>query len=552
MATLTRKLDPEAVEATQDALPAGVACAEGAAATAFPLATDAALEILSAGGNAVDAAVAAAWALSVCEPSASGLGGQTTLLLYRADGTVRVIDGHSYAPERTSLDLVSRSQQRNGYRACTVPSTPATLDYARRKYGVLSGSQVLRHAIRIAEEGYRITQLQHCQMRWVAALLQTSAETSKLFLPDGVPLPAGSLFRQPALAATLRRLADDGIEDFYFGYIARQITEDMRDHGGLISEEDLANCCLPAEREALRLDYRGYEVISVPPPGGGLQVLLALRFIEELAPDGFSGDSERWQEAIALAIYSVFREREKYLLRLEDLSPSRKDWLFDRGRIREMIDELTVTKGTGCAEKPISASEEPGDTTHLTVADGQGNVVALTQSIQSLFGAKVANGSLGFLYNNYLRTCPRSPHSYQLGSRCQPRSNCAPTLVLKNGPAKKFPVLALGAAGSRRITSAIVQVASGVIDRGLTLSEAVAAPRVHALLNKRIWIERPAASQTLVEELERKSFKPEIKRALSYRMGCVQGLQWLPGGSVLASADPRRDGAGKILAGRWE
>src|ERR1700719_1682748 len=112
--------------------------AEAAAATAFPLATDTALEVLRAGGNAVDAAIAAAWALGVCEPSASGMGGQTTLLLYRADGTARVIDGHSYAPKGVSLDVVTESQQRNGYRSCTIPSTPSTLEYARQKYGVLS------------------------------------------------------------------------------------------------------------------------------------------------------------------------------------------------------------------------------------------------------------------------------------------------------------------------------------------------------------------------------------------------------------------------------
>jgi gamma-glutamyltranspeptidase/glutathione hydrolase len=521
---------------------------EGAAATAFPLATEVALETLQAGGNAVDAAVASAWALCVCEPSGSGLGGQTTLLLYQANGTARIIDGHSYAPKSVSLDAVTPSEQRNGYRSCTIPSTPATLDYASRKYGVLPRSQLLSSAIRIAEDGYALTRLQHRQTRRVAPLLRMSAETSELFLRDGHPMPAGEIFRQPVLAKTLRRLADEGIEDFYHGNVARQIVDDMQRHDGLISAEDLADCdcALPVEREALRAEYRGYEVMSGPPPGGGLQVLFALRVLEELAPHGFAGDADEWREAMALAIYSAFLEREtSLLLKPADITASHIDRALDRDRIRRLAAGLR--RQLASLDDARSGVEEPGDTTHLTVADRHGDVVALTQSVQSLFGAKVANASSGFLYNNYLRTCPREAHPYQLGSFCQPRSNCAPTLVLKNGAAGRIPFMALGAAGSRRIVSGIVQVISGVIDRGLGMGEAVAAPRVHALLNRHVWIEEPAAGEHLLKELQQRSLQPRTKRALSYDLGSVQALQWLPDGTISAAADPRRDGTASVL-----
>src|SRR5271165_4933608 len=148
--------------------------AGGAAATAFPLATDAALSTLRAGGNAVDAAVAAAWTLSVCEPSASGLGGQSTLLIHRSDGTTFIIDGHSYAPSGASIDTVNERQQRVGHRACTVPSTPATLEYAQRKYGVLPRAAVFEPAIEAAEEGYAITPLQHRQTGWFGRQMRVS------------------------------------------------------------------------------------------------------------------------------------------------------------------------------------------------------------------------------------------------------------------------------------------------------------------------------------------------------------------------------------------
>src|SRR5205085_2929371 len=170
--------------------------------------------------------------------------------------------------------------------------------------------------------------------------------------------------------------------------------------------------------------------------GGGKRLLGALCAMERLWPDGRGDSVDFWYEAIARS---------------------------------------TLTASTG--NEPALRVEQGGETTHLCIADSQGNVVALTQSIQSLFGAKVANAELGFLYNNYLRTCPRKPHASQLCGCCQPRSNAAPTLVLKNGR----PFLAVGAAGSRRITSAILETICGVIDCGLTISDAVAAPRIHAL-----------------------------------------------------------------------
>lgn len=510
-----------------------------AACTAFPSATDAAIDILKSGGNAVDAAVAAAWALSVCEPSASGLGGQGTLLLRTADGKCRVIDGHSHAPMATSSELISKRQQQIGHRSSTIPSTVALLGYAQRKYGKLRPQQVLAPAIRLAEEGYAVTRLQHRQTRWVAESLRESPGTSALFMPDGMPPPEGSLFRQHLLATTLRRIANSGFEDFYHGHIASLIAADMRLQGGIITEEDLAACGLPVEREPISIHYRGYQIVTVPPPGGGIQLLLAFLILEQLAPAHFGDVTDEWYETVAQVIHAVFLERERCPISSQDVTPAFLASVLSEERVRKIVANVKA----GWSNAPRHAGvEEPGDTTHLCVADGSGNIVSLTQSIQSVFGAKVANPFLGFLYNNYLRTCRRHAHPNELKSRCMPQSNAAPTLVLQETPGGIRPILAVGAAGSRRITSSILQVISGVIDRRLDVKDAVSSPRLHALLSRNVWVERPIASESLAARLQKHFPKLIEKSANHYAMGAVQALEFFPDGTVTGAADPRRDG----------
>ena len=526
---------------------------EAVVATAHPHATQAAQEILEAGGNAIDAAVAAAWSLSVCEPSGSGLGGQTTMIIHRHDGTNLVIDGHSHAPAKASLERISASQQASGYRACTIPSTPATLGFAQHEYGVLSPQRVLAPAVHLAEDGYPVSRLQRWQIKSCLAALRVTG-SHRVFLEHGRLLREGQLLKQPALAATLHRLADAGCDDFYHGRLARSIARDMKAHGGLISRKDLAACARPVEREPIAVDYRDYRVLGVPPPGGGLQLLQALKVIERLTPAGFGNSNDAWYETMADVVYAVFGFRERWPIQATDFTPSVRRWLLGDELVGELADAI---RGTTVHEPLEAGDEPPGDTTHLSVADTQGNVVALTQSVQSLFGAKVAHPKLGFFYNNYLVTCPRYRHPSQLAGGCMPRSNVTPTLVMArdsawsgtagNGLPTPRPVLAIGAAGSRRIISATLQVLSGVLDRGLSIDEAMAAPRIHALLNGNIWVEETALTDTLRERLCRRYRRIKVKKPLSYDMGAVQAIQCHGDGSASAAADPRRDGAVAVL-----
>lgn len=516
----------------------------GCVATAFGSASDAGVEMLRAGGNAIDAAVAAAWALAVCEPSSSGLGGQTTLLIRLADGRTTVVDGHSYAPVAVSRKLLSRLGQQKGYRACTIPSTPATLGFAQKRYGVLSPAAVMAPAIRLAQEGFAITKLQRRQWRWCLSELLACAATARLFLKDERPYRAGEIFRQKELAATLRRLADVGVEDFYQGRIAQAIVDDMRHNDGLITTEDLADYEGPIECEPLAIDYRGYKVVGVPPPGGGLQVLFGLKILEQMTRGGLAWENDEWYELLAEVTYAVFRERNRFAVHPRDMTPSLLKWLLSDERACEVakraetLQRRDTLATTGRSRPGGTPSPPSGETTHLCAMDRQGNAVSLTQSIQSLFGAKVANDRLGFLYNNYLCTCKRGRDPYRLGSGCIPQSNVAPTLVLKND----VPFLVSGAAGSRRITSAVLHVISGILDRGASLEEAVDLPRIHGLLSRKVHIEKPAATEALLKRLEKRFHQVKIRAPHSYFMGCVQAISVGDDKTLVGAADPRRDG----------
>lgn len=512
-----------------------------AVATAHPLATDAALEVLRAGGNAADAAAAAAWMLAVVEPSGSGLGGQATLLVHAADGTRTVLDGHSHAPQGSTRRAVDRAAQRRGFRATTVPSMPATVGALGERFGRLPLAQVLAPARRAAHEGFAVTPLLRRHVQWCAGALGSTEFAARTFLVKGKAPRRGATLRQPELAATLDRLARHGVADFYTGALAREIADDMRAHEGLVGPADLASAATPAERRPLSFDFRGHEVVTVPPPGGGLQLLLGLRLAETLGLGDAANDVE-WYERFALIVDAVFRERARWPFPVEKLTPSLIDWMLGAAHASEIAAETLAR-----VPRPrVAQAEGPGDTTHLCVADSDGMVVSLTQSIQSLFGAKVANERLGFFYNNYLCTCSRRLGPSRLRSGARPQSNAAPTVVFR-GPAADpgAPWFTLGAAGSRRITSSLLQVVTQVVLRGRSVAEAVDAPRVHPTLPGPYMVESRASSPELLERLARRFRGPLVPRAgHSYAMGCVQALVRAEDGAWSGVADPRREGVG--------
>ncbi|MBL8761481.1 MAG: gamma-glutamyltransferase [Phycisphaerae bacterium] len=522
---------------------AGAVGIGGTVVAAFPDAAEAGARVLALGGNAIDAACAAAWALSVCEPGESGLGGQTTMLIRHGDGSAVVLDGHSHAPSSLTRAKVNRRQQSRGLRATTVPSTPLVLGEAQRRYGRLALREVLAPAIGIASEGYRITRLQRRIFAWTARHFRPGSPEARHFPGGGVALRVGDVFRQPALAAALERIGREGVRDFYEGGIADEIVRDMRERGGLIRARDLRGMSLPVDRVPLRIEYRGNTVLSIPPPGGGVQVLLALRLLEIVMPGVV--ELPAWYSALARVTLASFRERERWADHPGDMGASLSEWLVSRGRAERIARDMGESRdiggpgSMGGACDSGSGGGESGNTTHLCAADDEGRVVSLTQSIQSVFGAKVVHPTLGFVYNNYLSTCPRRAHPYRLGSGCLPQSNAAPTLVLR---ASGEPLLALGSAGSRRIASSVVQVVSAVVDRGLSVGAALGMARAHALLGGGVWAEESAGSEVL-DALRAGFRKVRPRPPKSYKMGAVQAIYWDQAGRRVGAADPRRDGA---------
>jgi gamma-glutamyltranspeptidase/glutathione hydrolase len=530
------------------------------ATTSCATATAAAVDVLHDGGNAIDAAVAAAWTLAVCEPAESGIGGQTVLLIWFHGDRATVLDGTSAAPDGVSPKTVRRRQQRRGYRACTVPTTPLTLDYAQQKYGVLARQRVIEPALRAAEEGFEVTERYRQSLKTILRYPDPEFNLRPLFFKDGRrPYHTGEVFRQPRLAATLRRLAYAGIEDFYQGYLAQEIDKDMQDHQGLITTADLATCRAPVERSALWGDYRGHPIATSLAGTGGLQLLVALGALQQFDQKLLATDVYAWRELVAAITAEVLRERDRWPDHTDNITPWFLRWQLDEARAMELAHRIGQAR---CEVNLVGGVEEPGNTTHLCTADAAGNVVALTQSIQSVFGAKVAHPSLGFVYNNYLCTCRRSGTAYRLAGGCQPKSNVSPTILFHpsdqaaacgngdhyGGHATIERVkLVLGAAGSRRILSSILQVISQVFDRGSSLSSALAEPRIHGLTSGKVWVERPAATDALLRRLEKRFSHVCVKPELSREMGAVQAIMFDEEGAATAAADPRRDGIATCL-----
>jgi gamma-glutamyltranspeptidase/glutathione hydrolase len=502
----------------------------GMVSTAQYRGTKAGVEILEQGGNAVDAAVAAAFALGVCEPQASGLGGQTMMLIHLAkEGRTIALDGSSRAPNRAVVEAFSnKAARRLGYPAATVPSTPATLSYALDSYGTRKLQDVLQPAIGLAEGGYQITELQNRLQRRELKNFR-KANGGALFLRNGdKPLPVGSVFKQPVLAGTLRRLAAEGIDDFYLGQIAASICDDMQANGGFIQKDDLANIPMPIEREPLTCRFGNMDVRTMPPPGAGRTLVEMLNILRKFPAK--ERNPETPQGALLLA--EVIRRTQL----------DRRDRPFDPNFYPQVQDRRMVSRHYAklVSEQIHSRIQRGGETTHLSVMDRHGNVVALTQSIERVYGAKAVTPNLGFLYNNYMSAFEYKEisHPYHLRPNGVPWASVAPTIIFRS----QKPWLAIGSPGSDRITSTIVQILIRLAQQ--SPFDAVAAPRLHCSFDGKVSLEAAYMRDDIPKVLENAGFQIDLREPMSFYLGCVQ-LVLAENDEFIGVADPRRDGSAK-------
>lgn len=516
---------------------------KGMVVTAFPDATRAGEEILNLGGNAVDAACAAALALGVCEPQGSGIGGQSVAIVH-INGRTITIDGSSKAPALAhSSKFENDSARKIGYKAITIPSTLAVLGYLNENYGKLSWETIVQPALNIASKGFRVTTLQSSLLkRELENFLNIPSQSgAKYFLKDGkLPYEPGDLLKQPDLANTLSEIAKNGYHSFYTGKIASLIDSDMRKHGGLLRLEDLALMPEVIEREPVEGNYRGYSIKSLSPPGSGETLLLILAMMEFLPPEMLQNDSPEkywWMAEILHKAFINYRQNPRNPHTYHQIA---RDKDFIRQQALKLFSE--IKSGEKLLGKTAGAKQKMGETTHLSVIDNEGNAVGLTQSLNLVYGAKVATKGLGFLYNNYIEAFQfgNPGHYYNLRPGGIPWPCATPTIVFKND----MPWLVLGSPGSQRIFSSMAQFLTLVIDRNMSIDKAIQHPRIHAEQNGELSMEIERIEPDVIKFLEKKGCRIKARESYAFYMGAIHAaLKCQDKKGFQGAADIRRDGS---------
>jgi len=510
------------------------------------LATDAGVEILKDGGNAIDAAVATGFALAVVHPSAGNIGGGGFMLVHFTTGKSTFIDYRERAPLAATANMyldangnVIPKASITGYKAIGVPGSVAGMVYAEKKHGKLTLAKVMAPAIRLASQGFVLTEEEAAELH--DETLTMFPESKRIFQRDGNFYKAGEFFKQPELAATLKTIAADP-DDFYHGRIAKQLAADIQKNGGLITTEDLARYSVK-ERDPVTDTYKDYTIISAPPPSsGGIVLIETLNILE-----GYN--LSRWKDRTPEEMHLIVEAyRRAYM--------DRADYLGDPDYVKIPVDQLIDKKYAAAFRTSIAAEQatpsknlkrptgflpptptisdvrhESAQTTHYSVVDAEGNAVAVTTTLNNNFGSAVTATGLGFVLNDEMDDFASKlgvPNMYGLiqgpantiapGKR--PLSAMTPTIVLKDDKVR----FVLGSPGGGRIITTVANIFLSAADEGLNIQEAVDAPRFHhQYLPDTLYME-PGFSDSTVEGL----------RALGYQLKI--GGHWSDGECI--AVDP--------------
>jgi gamma-glutamyltranspeptidase / glutathione hydrolase len=475
------------------AAPLELESSKGMVVTSQHLASDVGAAILRQGGNAVDAAVAVGYALAVTHPCCGNLGGGGFMTIHLADGRNTFINFREQAPQAASADMfldargdVVGDSSVNGYLAVGVPGTVMGLEMARRKYGTLPRATLIAPSIKLAEEGFILTRGDVDVLTESTQKFRAQPNVAAIFLKNGEAFAPGDRLTQKDLAATLRAISKGGADAFYHGPIPAAVSAASRAQGGLLTVEDFA-AYTATESAPITCTYREYSIVSAPPPSsGGVTLCEMLQILQGYPLRTLGFHSSGAVHVMTEAIRYAYRDRNTYLG-----DPAFVDnptvRLLSTRYIETIRAHILADRATpSAALEGSAAADEHATTTHYSVADHFGNAVSVTYTINDSFGAKVIAGSTGFFLNDEMddfAAKPGVPNMFGLvqgkanavapGKR--PLSSMTPTLVLKDGK----PVLIVGTPGGSRIITTVLQIIVNVIDHGMTLQEAVDAPRIH-------------------------------------------------------------------------
>lgn len=452
------------------------------------LASAAGVEILRAGGNAVDAAVAVGFALAVSYPFAGNIGGGGFMTIRMADGRTAALDYREVAPLASTRDMYVDStgkltgRQLTGHLASGVPGAVAGMAAALERYGSKSLAEVMAPAIRMARDGFPVDSALFRSLRGAQSRLCQFAGCST-FYPEGAPPAPGSTLRQPELARSLQLIAEQGTKAFYDGPVGEALVREMESGGGIITREDLRRY-EPKWRDAVITDYRGYTLITMPPASsGGITMSQTFNILERFAPLPPFGSPE-YLHLLSEAFRRAFIDRNSKLADA-DFVPVPREQLVSKAYAAELASQISRRRASRTPQ--FDAGREPEHTTHYSVVDSAGNAVATTTTINGGYGSAVWVREGGFFLNNEMddfATQPGTPNMFGLvqgeANAIQPGkrmlSAMSPTIVLDR---QGEVLLVVGAAGGPTIITATAQVILNVIEFGMPLTEAMRAPRVH-------------------------------------------------------------------------
>jgi gamma-glutamyltranspeptidase/glutathione hydrolase len=465
----------------------------GMVVTSQHLASEVGAAILREGGNAIDAAVGVGYALAVTHPCCGNLGGGGFMVIHFAEGKNTFINFRERAPLAARADMLLDAQGNvvsnrslTGYLAVGVPGTVMGLETARRKYGTLPRARLIAPAIKLAEDGFVLTRGDVDVLAEGNQAFREQPNVAAIFLNHGKPFEPGDRLTQKDLAATLRAISRGGPDAFYHGAIAAAVSSASRANGGLLTSEDFA-AYTATESAPVSCTYRGYTILSAPPPSsGGITLCEMLQVLEGYPLKAMGFHSSAAVHVMTEAMRHAYRDRNTYLGDPAFIdNPTAR--LLSAPYAESIRAQIQPGRATPSAALPgLAAAVEHATTTHYSVVDRLGNAVAVTYTINESFGAKVIAGNTGFLLNDEMDDFTAKPgvanvfglvqgNANAVAAGKRPLSSMTPTLVFKGGK----PVLVVGTPGGSRIITTVMEVIVNFIDHGMTLQEAVDAPRIH-------------------------------------------------------------------------